>query len=63
MPLNGTGPLRSTCSPKPLVAIGGIDAGNARAVLDAGADMVAVLSAVCVGDIERNVTRLLEAIA
>jgi thiamine monophosphate synthase len=45
------------------VAIGGIDAGNARSVLDAGADMVAVLSAVCVGDIERNVAQLLEAIA
>ena len=64
-PVVGTELVRyaRACSPKPLVAIGGIDAGNARAVLDAGADMVAVLSAVCVGDIERNVTRLLEAIA
>lgn len=50
-------------SAKPLVAIGGIDAGNARSVLDAGADLVAVLSAVCLGDLERNVERLLEAIA
>jgi len=32
---------------KPLVAIGGIDAGNAAAVLAAGADAVAVLGAVC----------------
>jgi thiamine-phosphate pyrophosphorylase len=48
---------------KPLVAIGGIGRRNARAVLDAGADWVAVLSAVCVGDVERNVAGLLEAIA
>lgn len=33
----------------PIVAIGGIDAGNARMVLEAGADAVAVISAV-VGD-------------
>ncbi len=31
----------------PLVAIGGIDAGNARALLDAGADSLAVVSAIC----------------
>ncbi|HEX3525983.1 MAG TPA: thiamine phosphate synthase [Thermoanaerobaculia bacterium] len=34
---------------KPLVAIGGIDAGNAAAVLAAGADAVVVLGAVCRG--------------
>ncbi|MDP3427977.1 MAG: thiamine phosphate synthase [Humidesulfovibrio sp.] len=32
---------------RPLVAIGGINVGNARAVFDAGADGVAVVSAVC----------------
>lgn len=31
----------------PLVAIGGIDAGNAAAVIEAGADGVAVVSAIC----------------
>lgn len=31
----------------PLVAIGGIHAGNARSVLDAGADSLAVVSAIC----------------
>jgi thiamine-phosphate pyrophosphorylase len=31
----------------PLVAIGGIDAGNAREVLAAGADGLAVVSALC----------------
>ncbi len=35
---------------KPLVAIGGIDAGNLGAVLAAGADTVAVLSAACGDD-------------
>ncbi len=34
-------------SPGPLVAIGGISAANAREVIDAGADAVAVISAVC----------------
>ena len=36
---------------KPLVAIGGIDETNLAAVLAAGADSVAVLSAVCRGDV------------
>jgi len=36
---------------KPLVAIGGIDEANVAAVLAAGADSVAVLSAVCRGDV------------
>jgi thiamine-phosphate pyrophosphorylase len=31
----------------PLVAIGGIHAGNARAVLEAGADSLALVSALC----------------
>jgi thiamine-phosphate pyrophosphorylase len=46
---------------KPLVAIGGIDAGNAAAVLAAGADAVAVLGAVCRGAVGENCRRLLAA--
>lgn len=46
---------------KRLVAIGGIDAGNLREVLAAGADAVAVLGAVCRGDIRANCRRLLAA--
>jgi len=43
----------------PLVAIGGITADNARAVIEAGADGVAVLSAVLAGeDVEAAVRRL-----
>jgi thiamine-phosphate pyrophosphorylase len=52
---------------KPLVAIGGIDAGNAAAVLAAGADAVVVLGAVCrgdgLGDVTAECRRLLEATA
>jgi thiamine-phosphate pyrophosphorylase len=53
-----------TRTAKRLVAIGGIDAGNVAAVLAAGADAVAVLGAVCrgdVGDIGANCRRLLAA--
>ena len=39
---------------KPLVAIGGIDAGNVAAVLAAGADAAVVLGAVCRGGRERS---------
>jgi thiamine-phosphate pyrophosphorylase len=46
---------------KPLVAIGGIDAGNVGRVLAAGADTAAVLGAVCRGDVRRNCERLLAA--
>jgi thiamine-phosphate pyrophosphorylase len=46
---------------KPLVAIGGIDAGNVASVLAAGADAAAVLSAVCRGDVAANCRRLLRA--
>ena len=43
----------------PIVAIGGIDAGNARQVLKAGANAVAVISAVVAADdIERAARRL-----
>jgi thiamine-phosphate pyrophosphorylase len=48
---------------KPLVAIGGIDAGNIAEVLAAGADSAAVLGAVCRGDLRRNCRELLAAAA
>ena len=48
---------------KPLVAIGGIDETNLAAVLDAGADAVAVLSAVCRGDVASRCRTLLAAAA
>lgn len=43
--LEGVRRVRATLGDKPLVAIGGITRGNARAVLDAGADCVAVIGA------------------
>ena len=43
---------------KPLVAIGGIDADNLASVLAAGADSVAMLGAICHGDVARNCRRL-----
>ena len=49
---------------KPLVAIGGIDAGNIAEVLAAGADAAAVLGAVCrggAGDVYANCRRLVAA--
>jgi len=48
---------------KPVIAIGGIDAGNLAEVLAAGADSAAVLSAICVGDLAANARRLLRAAA
>jgi len=43
----------------PIVAIGGIDAGNARKVREAGADAAAVISGIAAADdIERAVRRL-----
>ena len=48
---------------RPLVAIGGIDADRMPRVLEAGADVVAVLGEACRGDIVRNCRRLLEAAA
>jgi thiamine-phosphate pyrophosphorylase len=47
---------------KPLVAIGGIDAGNAAEVLAAGADAVVVLGALCRGDVKAECRRLLAAV-
>ena len=46
---------------KPLVAIGGIDAGNLAAVLAAGADGAAVLGAVSSGDVRAAAARLVAA--
>jgi thiamine-phosphate pyrophosphorylase len=45
--------------PVPLVGIGGITADNASAVLEAGADAVAVISAVCAADDPEAATRRL----
>jgi thiamine-phosphate pyrophosphorylase len=47
----------------PLVAIGGITAGNAREVVDAGADGVAVVSALSGGDVAAALRALRTAIA
>jgi thiamine-phosphate pyrophosphorylase len=44
--LDGVRKIRSLCS-KPLVAIGGIKSDNAFAVMSAGADCLAVVSAIC----------------
>lgn len=46
---------------KPLVAIGGIDESNLAEVLAAGADAVAVISAVCRGDVAQRCRALLAA--
>lgn len=54
--------LRSRTS-KPLIAIGGVQRADVAAVLAAGADAVAVISAVCAGDIARNCRELLAAAA
>jgi thiamine-phosphate pyrophosphorylase len=48
---------------KPLIAIGGVQCADIAAVLAAGADSVAVISAVCSGDIARNCRELLAAAA
>lgn len=48
---------------KPLVAIGGIDAGNLAEILAAGADAAVVLGAACRGDVRASCRRLLAAAA
>lgn len=58
--LAGLTALRARTS-KPLIAIGGIDAERVGAVLGAGADAVAVISAVCDGDVAANCRRLVAA--
>jgi thiamine-phosphate pyrophosphorylase len=45
-PLALIGEARAASGGLPVAAIGGIDAGNARAAIEAGADMLAVISAV-----------------
>ena len=51
-------PIRAKCR-LPIVAIGGIKAGNARSVLEAGADAVAVISdIVAADDIEQAARRM-----
>ncbi|HEX6865151.1 MAG TPA: thiamine phosphate synthase [Thermoanaerobaculia bacterium] len=50
-----------TLTAKPLVAIGGIDAGNVAEVIAAGADAAAVIGAVCRGDVRANALRLIAA--
>ncbi len=57
--LDGVHRARSLTA-KPLVAIGGIDESNLGSVLAAGADSVAMLGAVCRGEIESNCRRLVE---
>ena len=44
----------------PVVAIGGINIGNLRSVIDSGADAVAVSSGIIQGDIADNVIRFLD---
>jgi thiamine-phosphate pyrophosphorylase len=58
----GTGVLREIKKHVhiPVVAIGGINIGNVRAVIGAGADAVAVASAILCGDIARNTKALME---
>ena len=48
---------------KPLIAIGGIRIADVAAVLAAGADSVAIISALCTGDLARNCRDLLRAAA
>lgn len=64
-PVVGLGRLRELRSrtSKPLIAIGGVQCADVAAVLAAGADSVAVISAVCAGDIARNCRELLSAAA
>jgi thiamine-phosphate pyrophosphorylase len=47
----------------PVVAIGGIGLGNISSVFDAGADAVAVATAICKGDITENALRLMDLIS
>ncbi len=64
-PVIGLGFVRQarTRTAKPLVAIGGIEAGNLGRVLAAGADSAVVLGAACRGNVAANCRRLLAAAA
>lgn len=57
--LEGLRTLRQISS-KPLVAIGAIDTGNAAEVIDAGADGIAVVSAICAASSPSRAARLLK---
>jgi thiamine-phosphate pyrophosphorylase len=59
--LEGLAVVRAA-TPLPLVAIGGIHAGNARDVLRAGADGLAVVSALCAADDPRAAAVTLKAL-
>jgi thiamine-phosphate pyrophosphorylase len=48
---------------KPLLAIGGLDIGNLRAALEAGADCGVVLGAACRGDVASSCRALLAAVS
>jgi thiamine-phosphate pyrophosphorylase len=58
--LAGLAALRARTA-KPLIAIGGISADRVAATLEAGADSVAVISAISDGDVAANCRRLLAA--
>ncbi len=58
--LDGLRAIRA-CTRRPLVAIGGIHAENAAAVMGAGADGLAVVSALCAADDPAEAARLLRA--
>jgi thiamine-phosphate pyrophosphorylase len=59
--LEGLAVVRAA-TPLPLVAIGGIHAGNAREVLRAGADGLAIVSAVCAADDPRAAAATLKSL-
>ena len=59
--LEGLAVVRAA-TPLPLVAIGGIHAGNAREVLRAGADGLAVVSALCAADDPRTAAATLRSL-
>jgi thiamine-phosphate pyrophosphorylase len=60
-PAQGTALLRQMVEamPLPIIAIGGVDAGNTREVVRAGAHGIAVISAVCCQDDPAAATRVL----
>ena len=59
--LEGVARIR-TCSRHPLVAIGGLDASNAADVVRAGADCIAVVSAICAAPDPFTATQQIKAI-
>lgn len=55
--------LAREATDKPIVAIGGIDAGNVWDVLASGADSAAMIGALCRGDVAANCRRVAQALA